>query len=382
MPGQLLLEDIRHCCGEISVTIDSSSYTKQKAKRSSAHGGKMSLTIDSLLALGYKSCDQAEQITVKMSSLTIYRIDGMRFMSSNQPAWQLSVTCHGDMKFTMGKDINSMCNALIGHDYTDDEQEWLNNNGGNALFLMVVVTNPQSTTTVVDVWKKGPHGEIRTYDTFTQSKEIVKTLEQKQIPPILTALTIKLSEPTYPVTIREKNRFNFGITDSGNLLFDSRVISTATISSTRAVPEANMPTLVNEAVLLQTRLQPNICHFFNLATDEMDPLRKFLFMYWVLELQTNLTFSQLTNTAHQNYPARLQTATQKIHKNKGWEKQIRQQFIWCAIERWIGIDDVDFSTFESVKDVRDNISHGKQIDHTTLPIEKLEMLVRKALSYA
>ncbi|NPV76274.1 MAG: hypothetical protein HPY59_07835 [Anaerolineae bacterium] len=143
-----------------------------------------------------------------------------------------------------------------------------------------------------------------------------------------------------------------------------------------------MPALVNEAVLLETKLQPNMRHFFNLAVNEKDSLRKFLFLYWVLELHTNSTFAQLTSTGHQNYPARLQAAVMKIDNRKGWKKQLRQQFISCAIETWTGLDDTDFSNFETAKDARDNISHGNKIDHTALPIEKLEILVRKALSYA
>lgn len=342
----------------------------------------MSLTINSIIALGYKDCDQAEQITAQMSSITIYRIDGMLFMSSNQPPWQMPVTNVGNLKFTIGKSINSLCKALTGHVYTDNEQEWLNNYGGNSLFLVMMVSDPQWTSAVVKHWKKGPEGEIKTYDTFTQSKAIVRGLEPKLLPPMLTALTIKLSEPSYPVTIRELQKIYFGITDSGKLLFDARMQSSASISLSRAVPEPNMQALVNEAVLLETKLQPNISHFFNLAVNEKDSLRKFLFLYWVLELHTNSTFAQLTSTGHQNYPARLQTAASKIDKRKGWEKTIRQQFIWCAIETWTGLDDTDFSNFEIAKDARDNISHGNKIDHTALPIEKLETLVRKALSYA
>jgi hypothetical protein len=115
--------------------------------------------------------------------------------------------------------------------------------------------------------------------------------------------------------------------------------------------------------------------------EENDPLKKFLFGYYCIEIIINKTYALKSNRLKME--KKLGSST-KIQLKKELAEllskrlaNIRDKFIINSALMWQGIDSNDYKDFLEMKDVRDKISHGQFDMQSSLPVPKLEVLMSK-----
>lgn len=115
--------------------------------------------------------------------------------------------------------------------------------------------------------------------------------------------------------------------------------------------------------------------------EENDPLKKFLFGFFCIEIIINKTYALKSNRLKMSKKLRSVT---KIQLNEVWVDlllktfvNIRDKFIINSALIWQGIDSNDYEDFKEMKDIRDNISHGKLDMQSSLPVRKVEVLMSK-----
>lgn len=137
-------------------------------------------------------------------------------------------------------------------------------------------------------------------------------------------------------------------------------------------------------VTLAQKLNVKVARFFKLALYEEDDLKRFLYFFLALVVQTHATFGALdhsclisslippTTVAGQSAVGLLQRHTDNM-------RNLRDRFIWCALCAWTSIADSDVAEFKRLKDIRDAIAHGIIDAPLTEAVRAVEMLTIKVL---
>ncbi len=117
--------------------------------------------------------------------------------------------------------------------------------------------------------------------------------------------------------------------------------------------------------------------------EENDPLKKFLFGFFCIEIITNGTYALGSNILKMKKKLGGSTKIQlneelanHLAKNV---KNIRDKFIINSALIWEGIDSNDCNNFKEALIIRNDIAHGKHDMQSSLPIRKVEFLMSKLI---
>lgn len=117
------------------------------------------------------------------------------------------------------------------------------------------------------------------------------------------------------------------------------------------------------ASALSTRLNVKVSRFFNLALFEEDDLKRFLYFFLALEVQTHLAFRAVDHSVHigslvPQASVAGRSAAALLERHTENMKNLRDRFVWCALCSWTSVTDSDVTEFKRLKDIRDSIAHG------------------------
>lgn len=150
-----------------------------------------------------------------------------------------------------------------------------------------------------------------------------------------------------------------------------------------------MPTEVlmaglQSTVALAPRINIKAARFFVLGMAEDDDLKKFLYFFLALEVETHAAFGhidharalqQLLDPASTPLPAALAL----LKRQADQIRNLFDRFVWNAACAWSGITEADVQQFKQLKTARDDIAHGK----LTVPpggyAHQAQQLARKVL---
>src|SRR5690606_5107925 len=113
------------------------------------------------------------------------------------------------------------------------------------------------------------------------------------------------------------------------------------------------------------KLHHRAAAYFALGTEEGDQLKKFLYFFLSLEVETHAVFGRIDHGATvrskvlgegTNAPRHTVAAlTRDISK---WDN-LFDRFVWCATCVWTHLADDDIAMFKNLKNARDAIAHGR-----------------------
>jgi hypothetical protein len=110
-------------------------------------------------------------------------------------------------------------------------------------------------------------------------------------------------------------------------------------------------------------MNPKVARFFQLALDEDDPLKKFLYFFLAIEIETHATFAKIDHARNLSVliapPNRVAVSTQDFfdRQRQRWAN-LGDRFMWCVLCVWTHLCDADVEEFRSLKKIRDDIAHG------------------------
>ncbi len=235
-------------------------------------------------------------------------------------------------------------------------------------------------------FRKEKDGNIYLYDGFPDGTPEIKLWERELLPNIVGSMTVHFSSPDQMAELVPVERSVFGITTTGKTVFDRKITSgpvKMSVSSYQKLEEINS-SLQSSSSLYDTLDKNSTQHLYT-AFNEKDKLKQFLNYFLFVERFTHNQYKVLAGKLDLsdlvNLPDSLKSSGLTFFKDQfGLAKNLSQRFHWCAIMHWKKIDDSDVSFFIEAKKLRDKISHGENIEESTLPEERLKKLSLKLLN--
>lgn len=320
-------------------------------------------------AQGYKEYPDSDVLGMSFFGLVrVYSLQGILFEDSCPDKKTEVIALSDCCSVAIAQSVNEALKMLVACDdlLCDDEEKWLTEKKKEIplisefpfLLIYFKITKPAK---LKGGYRKEEDGCIHTFEAFPKISEEIAKWKDKELPSIVTSITVNLSTLNQSIKMVPAHCIFFGITKEGRVLYDLtlKVAADFLVASHKNIKEINS-SLSNSKILLPILTKEEkvkeVCRNFYVALNEPDKRNQFLFYFYFIETYTNITFSGDRNFS------------------------IAEKFIWCKNNIWNHIDESDLNNFRKIKKVRDKISHGKHMERSRLPIEKTRELAVKLLS--
>ena len=334
-------------------------------------------------AMGFRKYQEAEEISATFSSITVYEARGIALTPGVTQMSENQVTGF-DYQLAVSASVNEACTALYGDNFTDNEEDWKKQNKTNGPFVLVQLGPTEEYKCINGFINIEEDGSITTFDCFPNAKEKLKHLEFKALPPIISALTCVLNDEARYVALRKIGRASVGRTIAGVVVHDIRIELRAEAYVSYNLSALQLTEKLDIAKNLTSVLNPKASRFFALALAEEDQLKRFLYFFLALEVETHAVFGRIDHAAgllkmldgalmpRESTVKLLQTQVDKL-------RNLYDRFVWCALCEWPSVNDSDIALFKLLKSARDDIAHGSVSEPPQGYAGIAELLVKKIL---
>jgi hypothetical protein len=138
-----------------------------------------------------------------------------------------------------------------------------------------------------------PSGNLTTYDGFPRLRETLRGLEQRVLPAVYAALSCALSAPGRMVSLRKLARASVGRNSEGTQVHDIRIEMNADAYVSRSLDTNALLDALASATSRAPSLNPRAAKFFWLGIGEDDKVKRFLYFFLALEIQTHAAFARI-----------------------------------------------------------------------------------------
>jgi hypothetical protein len=335
--------------------------------------------------MGYRELIHKGSLNASFVSVTAYEARGITLPAGFAGANQARVA-GADYRMALSMSVNAACQSIIGDDFTESEAEWCKEFKSTGPFVLIAVGPTDFIACEAGRMMRLPDGSITTYDSFPGMRQTLKSLEDRVLPTVVATLTLALNEPDRYVKLRKLSRASAGRTPDGTTIHDLRIDVHAELSVSRPIDEMRAIQILGISAERAPRLHQRAAKYFALGTAEDDQLKKFLYFFLSLEVETHAVFGRidhpvkvrgqvLRDGASAPRPSTADLITRDIRR---WSN-LFDRFVWCATCVWTNLVDDDISLFKDLKHARDAIAHGEESEPPAGFARKAELLAHKVL---
>ena len=343
----------------------------------------ITLSDEVMQAMGFRKFAEGEAIAATFSSVTVYEARGITL-----PVGLVEVSdgrvAGLDYKLAAAASVNDACVALLADTFTEDEDAWKKENKCQGPFVLVLLGPTQEHKCTSGSIKYEEDGSATTYDCFPGVRMELAQLESRALAPIVSGLSCVLNEESRYVALRKITRASAGRTKDEIILHDLRMEIRAEMYTSYNLANPQLAEKLNLAKSLTTTLNPKASRFFALGLAEEDQLKRFLYFFLALEVETHATFGRIDHAANlarllNDKTARTQSTTKLLSAQVDNLKNLHDRFVWCATCILHVLDDADISQFKALKAARDDIAHGSASEPPLGFARQAELLAHKIL---
>jgi hypothetical protein len=322
----------------------------------------MSITTHGLHLLGFRQLRDGETISAKFQSVVVYEVRGRELASDAACA----LTFKSDSRSCavgIGGSLNGICQKLLGDNLVDDEQSWARERSCTPPFL-VIHFGPTRIYTVGEAYVKEEESFLVTNDAFGDARDELLVVESELQPIIMASMESKLHNSQPPITFKPVHRQAWGTSDGGRRIEDIRFSASAEAYTSREADIADIADQLQGCLDLAARVSPKPAKFFHQASQESDAMKKFLFYFLCIEVETHRVFKSIDHTTllspTTGLDTRLRTSLSQFAASYGAKiKSLHDRFVLCAHSAWSEATDQHVRTFAELKSTRDKIAHGE-----------------------
>lgn len=315
-----------------------------------------------LQKMGFRSISDGEIVAGIFHSIIVYQIRGI---TTDTKAVEPHIGQVDGISYKVGtgSSMNSICQELLGEDFADDEEDWQKFKKCTPPYLAVIFGPTQKYDANGRNYVKSSDDEIVTYDSFHEAKAELKRQEETVLPRLLPALTYGFSLVDQPVRFLPVERVVAGKTREGKTIRDILITGSVTAHTSRRIDDGEIKARLSDAIGHAGKLNAKVARFHHLALREDDSLKKFLYFFLAIEVETHTAFATIDHTQRLSEilapPPRTTESTRKLfdEQRKNW-RAVKDRFVWCVVCAWPELSDSDVDEFTEIKKVRDSIAHG------------------------
>lgn len=325
----------------------------------------------------------ADEISVSFTSITVYEARGIALEPSITEVSR-GKAAGVDYRLAVSASVNEACMALIADVFTDNEEDWKKENKLVGPFVLVQLGPTDECRCTSGRLKIEEDGSITTYDCFPSVRAEFVRLESRVLPPIVSALTCVLNEEARYVALRKIERASVGHTTAGVVVHDIRMELRAEMYTAYNLANPLLAEKLDIAKNLTSALNPKASRFFALGLAEEDQLKRFLYFFLALEVETHAVFGRLDHAAaikklFDGAPVHGESTAKLLQAQVVGLRNLYDRFVWCASCAWPKLDESDLVRFKALKDARDDIAHGSASEPPTGFARQVELLAHKVL---
>jgi hypothetical protein len=341
-----------------------------------------SITKYALEKMGFQCWPPDQPLAAKFYSLHVYEIRGFTLEAPSLEPISGSVAGVA-YRLSVGSSVNAVCRQIVQDDYVDSEEQWEKEHKCTPPYL-VVYFGPTAVHEFVGSHAKEEKKTISTYEGFPDARAELKAFGEKVLPPLLSALALSFSSNDAPVCFLPTHSTVFGITSDGRTVSDFTISFSGSGYVSSKLDHTQIEGKIAAAVNIASAMNPKVARFFQLALDENDQLKKFLFFFLAIEIETNSTFDKIDHAARLSMliaaSDRVPVSTKELFdRSNGQWTTLRDHFVWCVICVWTHLSDADVKNFGELKKVRDGIAHGRITTPPRSDVATVEKLAEKLL---
>jgi hypothetical protein len=323
----------------------------------------MTITVSEhlLQAWGLQPLSSGHRLTAVFHSLHIYEVRGFTLEAPSLEPISGSVAGFA-YTLSVGSSVNAICRRIVQEDYADSEEEWQKEHKCTPPYLIIHL-GPTAEHESIGRHTKEEGRTIVTYDSFPCARAELTTVEDNVLPSLLSALACSFSSNDQSIRFVPTDHAFFGITPDSRTVLDFRLLVSASGYVSSKLEPTQIERRLAAGVNLAKTMKPKVARFFHLALDEDDPLKKFLYFFLAIEIETHATFKSIDHAANLsvliNAPDRVAMSTQDFFDGQRERRDnLRDRFVWCALCVWTHLCDADVVEFSRLKKFRDDIAHG------------------------
>lgn len=282
---------------------------------------------------------------------------------------------------SVGASVNAVCLRIIGDNYIESEDEWQLEHKCTPPYL-VVHLGPTAKHEATVTHAKEEGRTITTHNRFLLAKAELREIEGKVLPLLLSALecSFSLNEPA--VHFLPIDRAVYGITPDNRTVLDFSIHVSGQLTVSSKLEAFQVEERLASGVNLASTMNPKVARFFQLGLNDDDPLKKFLYFFLAIEIETHATFGKIDHAKNFSLlitaPQRVTVSTHEFfngHRQR-WTN-LRDRFVWCTLCIWTHMDDADIEEFVRLKKIRDEIAHGSTATPPQWAVSGVQRLATK-----
>lgn len=341
------------------------------------------LTSYALEAMGFREILNQGSISANFFSVTVYEINGIDipkdFIHKKQ-----GNAAGVKYQVAISTSINNGCRELTGDDFVESESEWLAQSKTKSPFLLVGIETPEFYPCSSGRVIRNADGSMTTYDSFPEARLALQSLEERVLPLIVASFSCGFSNLNHRVSLRKIARESIGKTSDLTPIHDMRMTMSLQLSSSYLIEEDDIANKLALAVSASSQFNKNAAHFYALGTQERDELKRFLYFFLSLEIETHAVFKRIDHETKiseltQNLSNGADATSKLLMIQASNLSNLFDKFVWCVTCTWNELTDDDIVLFKQFKGARDAIAHGGAHTPPTGFAESVEILARKIL---
>lgn len=336
--------------------------------------------------MGFKELVALGSIEASFTSVTAYEARGITVAEGVSEAVQARAA-GAEYQVAISASVNLACQALVGDDFAESEEAWRKEVKSNGPFALIAVGPTEFFSCAPGRSMRAPDGSLVTYDCFPEARETLRSLERRVLPPVVAALTCALNQPDRFFQLKKLGRGSAGRTPELTTVQDIRMEFRAEAYVSRPAERTELSERLQAVSQRASHLNQKAAGFFALGVGEDDQLKKFLYFFLSLEIETHAVFRRINHR---------DTVESAVAPSVGvrpalaglLERQVSSlgnlldRFVWCASCIWTNLTEADVATFRSLKEARDAIAHGKASEPPPGFARSAELLAHKILWHA
>lgn len=337
-------------------------------------------------AMGFREFGESEALSASFDSITVYEARGI-ILPVETAEVSVGRVAGADYRLAASCSVNDACTALVADVFVDDEADWKKEKKCQGPFILVQLGPTQEHKCTRGRIKIEESGDVTTYDCFPNARTELEQLESRVLPPIISGLTCAFNEEARYVALRKVERAVFGRKASGSAVHDIRFELRGEAYTSYHLANPQLAEKLDIAKNLTSALNPKASRFLALGLAEEDQVKRFLFFFLALEVETHAAFSRINHTASVNEllnaaTADRQSVTKLLQTQVDGLKNLYDRFVWCATCAWSNLTEADIAQFKVLKRARDDIAHGAASEPPIGLVLQAELLAHKVLSNA
>lgn len=334
-------------------------------------------------AMGFREVVAQGAIIASFMSVTVYEARGVTLPEGCAQAMKGRVA-GADYRIAIAQSVNDGCKNLTGDDFDESEPEWRKRVKSNGPFFLIAVGPTEFVECSAGRLMRREDGSVTTYDCFPHLRTTLRAIEDRVIPPALAAATCALNEPDRYVALRKLERASSARCSDGTSLHDIRIDVKAEAYVSRSLDDITLSNRLSDVVKRAPKLNQRAARFFALGLAEDDQLKRFLYFFLALEVETHAVFGRID---HQAQTAQLLSGTASpsattlnlVRCQVAALKNLFDRFVWCTACTWTDLTEADIALFKELKSARDAIAHGRASEPPLGFARSAESLARKVL---